>query len=68
MKYICSTVNKTHGCDTCPHGKPHDPIDSKFTYINGEKIASGKCTEMGFCYEGRNNEWECQCIVIKEKE
>lgn len=65
MKVICSTVNKTYGCDECPHGNPHEPMDSKFTYENGKKIPTGKCTTKGICYEGRQTEWECQCVEVK---
>ena len=65
MKYICSTVNTTYGCNTCPHGKLHDPVDSRFTLKDGKKIPIGKCNEDGgTCYEGYGPRWPCKCLSV----
>ena len=65
MKYICSTVNKTYGCDQCPHGKPHEPLDSGKIYKKNSDTIIKKCTEKGYCYTGRHNRWECQCVSVE---
>ena len=66
MKYICSTVNKTYGCNECPHGKPHDSMGAGGIYHKNGSTVEKKCTEKGYCYEGRHNRWECKCIPIDE--
>ncbi len=59
-------VGETYGCDTCPHSNPHNPIDAKFTWKDGERIPTGKCTEPGTCHEGRHTKWTCRCVEHKE--
>lgn len=67
-KYICSTVNKseyTH-CEKCPHGIPHDLINSGIIHNGDGTTKDDLCTEVGICYYGLHVKWECQCVEVKD--